>query len=115
MNKARRDWAFRLYEESKDHAFTYFITLTYDDYNLPFLNLETGEYPVRLNKIDTEVFLETDRIEKIVLKSDVQKFMKSVRRQQQYYEKKNKIPQQKIRYYITSEYGTQKTKRPHRS
>lgn len=106
INKKRTEWAFRLDQEAKDHAQSYFITLTYDEKELPYLNLETGQYPVRLSQ-DVNILRETDRVEKIVYKKDVQDFIKRLR----YYQKKQ--TKRKIRYYACSEYGTEKTKRPH--
>ena len=117
IQKKRTEWAFRMHQESKDHAHAYFVTLTYREEELPYLNLETGEFPVRL-KDDTSKYLETDRLEKIVYKKDVQNFIKNVRRQQEHHVPKHstRIEQdvkRKVRYYMNSEYGTQYTKRPH--
>jgi hypothetical protein len=128
ISKKRKEWAFRLNEESKDHATAYFITLTYDENHLPYLNQTTGEYPVRL-KDDITKYQETDYMEKIVYKKDVQDFIKQLRSHQNHFVKKHAyrnhpnrkhlvkdkkiLEKYKIRYYFTSEYGTQFTKRPH--
>lgn len=128
INKKRKEWAFRLYQESKDHATAYFVTLTYDEENLPYLNVSTGEFPVRLSE-GIEKWRETDILEKIVYKKDVQDFIKNLRSHQNHFIKKHafrKDPHRKekikdkkllekyrIRYYFTSEYGTKYTKRPH--
>lgn len=118
INKIRTEWAFRLYEETKDHSYAYFITLTYNEQNLPFLNLTTGQYPTRI-KDEPITIQETDQLEKIVYKKDVQDFIKNIRRQQSYFYKKKGInikeqtKEHKLRYYGTSEYGTKLTKRPH--
>mgnify|MGYP000247124433 CR=1 FL=1 len=108
VQKNRTEWAFRLFQESKDHAYSYFLTLTYSTKNLPFLNLTTGEYPVRL-KNNCDILAEEDQIESIVYKKDVQDFIKNVRRQQEYHTTYSNP----IRYYATSEYGTKQTQRPH--
>ena len=60
-----------------DHPTAYFVTLTYDEHNLPYLNLETGEYPLTL--VDNNSF-EDDQLQAIVYKKDVQNFIKKVRR-----------------------------------
>lgn len=112
INKLRSEWAFRMYQESKDHSFSYFATLTYSEENLPYLNLTTGEYPVRLIQ-SAETLSEQDHVEKIVYKKDVQDFIKNVRRQQHYYTSGSTYENLKIRYYAASEYGTKFTKRPH--
>jgi hypothetical protein len=112
INKKRREWAFRLNEEAKQHANVYLLTLTYSEEYVPYLNLETGEYPVRAVNLGDDL-QETDRLEKIVYKKDVQNFIKRVRKAQtQFYKKCNQEPR-KIRYYACSEYGTKNTKRPH--
>jgi hypothetical protein len=140
INKYRTEWAFRMHQESKDHATAYFVTLTYDEENLPYLNATTGQYPVRLKSNPLEL-QESDYLEKIVYKKDVQDFLKNLRRQTQHHvdkydqyrtlqklrktekgtterlrlqEQYKQIHQEyKIRYYFTSEYGTKSTKRPH--
>lgn len=138
INKKRTEWAFRMDQESKDHATAYFVTLTYTEENLPYLNLETGQYPVRLNSDITEL-REDDYLEAIVYKKDIQDFIKNVRRQTEHFVNKHDYTKshrnynwatedQKpywkqlrsqvhepylIRYYFSSEYGTKSTKRPH--
>lgn len=116
ISKKRQEWAFRMYQESKDHATAYYLTLTYNEEELPYLNLTTGEYPVRF-KDDIKTLSEEDQIEKIVYKKDLQDFIKKVRRSTNYTftkDKNNKLKKDlKIRYYFTSEYGTKFTKRPH--
>lgn len=106
INKKRQQWAFRLTEEAKSHTTNYLVTLTYNDINLPFLNHTTGQYPTRLAN-NPDQLRETDQIEKIVYKKDVQLFIKRLRKQQ------HKKYKSKLRYYATSEYGTKKTRRPH--
>ena len=134
IEKKRTEWAFRLHQESMDHPTAYFVTLTYDEHNLPYLNLETGEYPLTL--VDNNSF-EDDQLQAIVYKKDVQNFIKKVRRytevhvnkydpaqlHKKYFGKKKPRDYKKIykethdpyriRYYFTSEYGTKNTRRPH--
>jgi len=82
------EWAKRLEHETRYSKSGYFVTLTYDDENLPtVLDEETGELVSTLKK------------------KDIQDFMKLVR----YHEyKKQKSPRpwsQKIRYFLCGEYG----------
>lgn len=78
----RASWTFRLKEELKDSSSCIFVTLTYDDENLPY-----AEEPT-------------------LVKADVQKWMKRLRKRQE------KYTDIKVRYYLVGEYGTN-TKRPH--
>lgn len=116
IKKKRKEWAFRLHQEGKDHITAYMVTLTYNEESLPYLNQNTGEYPIRLQEIHKSE--PTDILEPIVLKSDVQKFIKQIRKRtdilfKKYGTKKATHQEQRIRYYMVSEYGTQYTRRPH--
>lgn len=72
----RTEWSFRLKEELKSSSTCYFVTLTYDNENLPYTDMaSTGS----------------------LCKTDVQKFLKRVR-----WHDNNK----NIRYYAVGEYGT---------
>lgn len=73
-------WAFRLKEEERNHDTAYFLTLTYDDDHLPG---------------------SPDGLPTLV-KSDLQKFFKMLRKRQS-------VP---VKYYACGEYGT-RTFRPH--
>lgn len=79
----RAMWSFRIKEEVKVSENAYFVTLTYNDQNLVY-----GDY------------------EPTLVKSDMQKFIKRLRKVQ------NKKTQLKLRYYCVGEYGTN-TQRPH--
>lgn len=97
-------WAFRLTEEQKHASSACFLTLTYDNDNIP-LNSDNRNYPIPT--LD---------------KTHVQKFLKRLRKQVRNFETKTRrttrsngecIPlYSKIKYYAVGEYGTQ-TKRPH--
>jgi hypothetical protein len=81
-------WADRMMMELEDHKCAWFVTLTYEDSQLPVkdvVNEETGE----VAKVAT------------LKKSDLQKFFKRLRRRGQ-----------KIRYYASGEYGDN-SYRPH--
>lgn len=80
----RNEWVLRFEVEQKDNLYTNFVTLTYNEENLPFFYDEiTGECGYRASK------------------SDVQKFIKRLR----------KIGY-KFKYFIVSELGP-KNQRPH--
>lgn len=85
LSKRRDDWFFRLKQEFKDSSHTLFVTLTYSDDNLTYQQYSDGS------------FLP------IVVKDDVQKFLKRLRKS---------IEPFKIRYYCVAEYSPTKL-RPH--
>lgn len=85
LARKRSDWSFRLHHEVKCSSSCYFITLTYDDLNVP---IET---------------CADNKVHEVVSKEDVQLFMKRLRKS---------IEPYKIRYFLVSEYGP-KTLRPH--
>lgn len=80
----RSDWTFRLKQELKVAKSCFFLTLTYEDCNLP----------------------TTEHGEVTLCKKDFQLFMKRLRKENL---KNNDLP---LRYYAVGEYGT-KTNRPH--
>lgn len=53
--KQRRDWAIRMYHESQFHEYNSFLTMTYNDQNLP----QDG----KINKRDIQLFLKRLRAE----------------------------------------------------
>lgn len=91
LQNRRKEWSFRLQKELRYHTSAKFITLTYDDDNLPTMEYESkyGSFP-----------------RGILVKKDLQNFFKRLRKKQA------KITDQKIKYYAVGEYGT-KTCRPH--
>ncbi len=80
----RSQWTFRLKQEMRDCQSAYFITLTYDEENIPLKKKNGLVLPY-------------------VCKRDVQNFLKRLRKS---------IYPFKIRYYVVSEYGP-KYFRPH--
>lgn len=99
--RKREDWACRIEMEamtSKPHS-VWFVTLTYDDKNIPGVNHETGEV-IRgaLYKKQKENLKENQTL----WYEDIQKFLKRLR----------KTSEQNIRYFCAGEYG-EKTGRPH--
>lgn len=85
LTRRRQVWMWRLQQERRSSSSCYFVTLTYDDENLP-VDESTGE--IHLSK------------------PDVQKWLKRMRK---YYPKKSGY---NIRYYLVGEYG-EETFRPH--
>lgn len=90
-----RQWANRILLESKYHTDNYFITLTYNDEHLP-----TRLYD---NKITGEI----NAISHPLVKEDVTKFIKRLRRKLDYYGYDSHF-----KYYLCGEYGD-KSARPH--
>lgn len=89
----RKDMSVRLAHEASQYEDSCFITLTYDEDNVP----------------------KTEDGDKTLLPSDVQKFMKRLRRHLEYVPKKVKGIRDhvgKVRYFAVGEYGG-KTHRPH--
>ena len=91
--KYSRIWADRMMAESLYHESNVFLTLTYDNDNLPdqheYVDKETGE--IKVSPVHS------------INKRDVQLFIKRLRKQ---------YSDQKIRYYAAGEYG-EKSLRPH--
>ena len=83
-----QEWANRIMLEAQYHEKSFFITLTYDDINVPRVRAPDGEEVLTL------------------LPKDLQDFLKRLRRYQDYH-KSNKI-----RFYAVGEYGSN-THRPH--
>ena len=102
LEDMQRDWTFRMIQELKSNLSrpAVFVTLTYNDENLPTeeVNEQTGE-----------VFQKPS-----VVKRDIQLFMKSLRKAIDTRIKKNKWKGYKgsIKYFFTSEYGPEGG-RPH--
>lgn len=117
QEKYSKDWATRCMLEASQYEHNYFITLTYDDYNIPrddyILNRKTGELVPNDNW--DQGHLEPDH---------VVKFMKDLRQYWKYHfhhpkdeiigydEEGNEIKPPGIRFFLCGEYGGQ-TKRPH--
>lgn len=88
-----RQWAVRCMLESEYHTSNYFITLTYDNDNVPindYIDLETGEYRQSMS----------------LCKKDLQDFIKRLRSHFDYNDCNG------FRYFACGEYGD-RTARPH--
>lgn len=95
----------RLSDEHKQHLFSYFVTLTYDDFYLPIRCVsDNGDVFVQRNsQVYTEPYIDYDVFEPVVFKKDVQDYLKRVR---------SLVPPRSVRYFAISEYGPQNL-RPH--
>lgn len=101
--KETKEWALRIELESKQYEHNYFITLTYNDENLPMkeysINEKTGE------KYTPEDF--SYNWKGTLYKPHTQQFLKSLR---QYF--KREFNHEGCKFYLAGEYGTL-GERPH--
>lgn len=98
----RKAMSVRLSHEARMHDDCCFLTLTYDDENVPTTDWNVFKSPIK----------QFDRglgslPELTLLPADVQKFMKRLRRHLEYH-----YGYRKLRYFAVGEYGT-RTHRPH--
>lgn len=99
-----RTWANRMMLELPYHDSAYFVTLTYDDDYVPVHEYLSNEVDPDTGEVIGEPVFEPS----LSLEPDhVQKFMKRLRRQQDYY-----YGNQDISFYFVGEYGSS-TCRPH--
>ena len=90
LKDRQNSWKIRLCEESRDHLFTYFFTLTYSDDNVPFTFSDDGEKLLHFDKTHLQLWLKRHRM------SYSRHFNRDV----------------DFKYFICSEYGPN-TGRPH--
>ena len=98
LSNRRQEWTARLIIEDKHSQSSNFLTITYDERHKP---------TVLYKPPNEESFLLGT-----LSKDHIQLFLKSLRRKQERYELREKLPHWKIRYFIAGEYGS-KTLRPH--
>lgn len=123
LQNRRKHWSFRLEQEYKTCQSAYFITLTYDDANLPF---KYGDKPECMNIAEWTVHggykdSKFNRPTPSLKKRDLFLFLKALRqfntRDREKYESiaklpKNSLKKAEFKYYACGEYGSN-TKRPH--
>lgn len=90
LKDKQNSWKIRLTEESRDHLFVYFFTLTYNDESAPYVYNENGEKVLQLNKNDVQLWIKRLRMR---------------------YERKFKRKID-LKYFVCGEYGPN-TGRPH--
>lgn len=97
----REDWACRIEMEAKQWPkdSIWFVTLTYDDKNVPYLNHDTGVIDRGGTYTSRNGALKTNQT---LWYEDVQKFLKRLR----------KTYKSQLRYFVAGEYG-ETTGRPH--
>lgn len=117
-------WVQRLDLEAQAHKYTYFFTLTYDEFNVPQmlrLRYEHSHVPAYINS-DTGLVASTENIPlsskdreyikntKVLNYLDKMDFQKFIKRLRYYFTQINEKAQ--LRYYLCGEYGP-RTYRPH--
>jgi hypothetical protein len=91
LNRRIAGWSFRLQQEERTATSAFFVTLTYDNFNVPI----TENLQLTLKKTDLQLFFK--RLRKYELK--------------QHQKNRTKSPPT-VKYYAAGEYGT-RTARPH--
>lgn len=92
----RDDWAFRMNEEAKHSQTNHFITLTYDQKNVP------------------RVYDDKDKMYLTLRKEECYKFLHNMKKFQRRNLSKREREEWKIKYYAVGEYGSEEfTTRPH--
>lgn len=123
-------WSRRIENECKQHRYSLFVTLTYDNDHIPLfqpLIMKDGTHPVWYSNRSSESgkflsdsvcrALPPQKMEDEVCfaypcKKDVQDWFKRLRSAIDYQLNKNKTDEFRLRYFIASEYGP-RTFRPH--
>lgn len=125
LNSRAAQWIQRLDLESTCHKYTLFVTLTYDDFNVPqFVRMRKDDYPepayidsetgviisahdirAQFDRSDWDYISDT-KVLNVLHKKDFQDFFKRLR--YYFYE----CDKAKLRYYLGAEYGP-RTYRPH--
>lgn len=90
LKDRQNSWKIRLVEESREHLYTYFFTLTYNEDSVPFTYLEDGTKLLHVNKVDIQLWIKRNRM----------RFERLFNRKVDF------------KYFICSEYGPN-TGRPH--
>lgn len=134
LNRRASALSTRCQEECKQHVYSIFFTLTYDNDNIPYYQAyqnddannsdvifscaNRDDMPFISFRSGTNFSLapapEHSHINGfgVCCKSDVQKFVKRLRRKIDYHEKTLSQDEKSLRYFIASEYGP-RTLRPH--
>ena len=112
QKRRRTDWCLRLEHENITSDSALFITLTYDDVNLPFHYYKNQYQKDDKGKIIDRWKIKVDSPYPTTNKIHLQKYIKRLRYEHKKYYKKSIAKPQNLRYYAVGEYGS-KTTRPH--
>lgn len=104
LSTKRNVWTFRLQKELRVAESAHFVTLTYDDQNVPIIKTKEGKLKQTLRKEDLTSFIKA-------LRSHITRDRKVPNRFLKKSEKTHKTSP-KIRYFACGEYGG-RTNRPH--
>lgn len=111
--RKRKDMTVRISHEVACHDECCFVTLTYNDDNIPVSHPDHGRKVLELTRGDST---RGDDGLYTLVPSDVQKFIKRLRRHLEYVPKNHTLTrdhvEKPIRYFLVGEYGS-KTHRPH--
>lgn len=100
----RKNWAFRIEQEAKQYKHNYFITLTYNDENLPV----NDEITITLKDGTEKTYTNDGTWGGTLRKNDMVQFIKSLRT---YFERE--YEHKGLKFYGCGEYGNNGTERPH--
>lgn len=113
LNRRSQDWVHRLQRESECWRYTFFVSLTYDDSNLPYGVLQDNQLVdvsnglVLADNLTTSERLYISKQKKVSYPNvrDVQLFIKRLRYYYNEYKKTIKSHNRTLRYFLAFEYG----------
>lgn len=132
LNRRASILSQRVQDECNQHLYSIFFTLTYDNENIPFYHYNDAgdnlfypcsrrnDMPILKGEDEELAYLPPTPCNSdingfaVCLKSDIQKFMKRLRRKIEYHHKLDNDEKEthRVRYFVSSEYGP-RTFRPH--
>jgi len=135
LEQKRSIWTWRILQELEVAETARFVTLTYDEWNVPYGNNKINNGKIRINELPKGRKLREGYV-KTLKKEDISKWLKGIRNEimrewreaergrnkelkeeAERYVKKSEISGKwspKLRYFVCGEYGSkEKTERPH--
>lgn len=118
ITRRKLEWGFRMEWEMKRSKTAYFVTLTYNNENVPYTKY--GRKTLLPHKDVTELIKKRGMKKRVrVLRDDLKAFIKRLRtytdrcdiEPEHFFN--NLTKEDKIKYYAAGEYGENSTKRPH--